>query len=93
MLRDSIERRLPQVFVPVLVMRGKRDTIVPQHWAEEVSRLARAERLVVIPRKGHALNYSAAEQLVHEILPFLLAATDPIDEKRTTHSASRGCTR
>jgi pimeloyl-ACP methyl ester carboxylesterase len=38
-LADRIEDKLPLVQVPTLVVRGARDRIVPQAWAEEVTRL------------------------------------------------------
>ena len=38
-LEDRIEKKLSHVHVPSLVVRGGRDPIVPQHWAEEVARL------------------------------------------------------
>jgi 2-hydroxy-6-oxonona-2,4-dienedioate hydrolase len=38
-LADRIEDKLPLVQAPTLVVRGARDPIVPQAWAEEVSRL------------------------------------------------------
>ena len=35
MIDDRIEMKLPRVTVPILVVRGSRDPIVPQAWAEE----------------------------------------------------------
>lgn len=58
LLGDRLEEKLPQVRVPVLVMRGARDPIVPQRWAKEVTRLLPDGRLVVIPDAAHAVNYS-----------------------------------
>ena len=34
-LRDHIENKLPDVRVPILVVRGSRDTIAPQPWVEK----------------------------------------------------------
>jgi 2-hydroxy-6-oxonona-2,4-dienedioate hydrolase len=69
MLRDRIEEKLPLLRCPVLVVRGARDAVVSQRWAEEVARLARGE-LVVLPG-GHALNYSSPDALAAAVTPFL----------------------
>jgi pimeloyl-ACP methyl ester carboxylesterase len=73
---DRIEQKLPLISVPGLVIRGERDAIVPQPWAEEVARKLRAGDLRVIPGKGHALNYSAADELMRVIRPFLRSPAD-----------------
>jgi len=70
-LQDRIEDKLPRVRVPALVIRGARDPIVPPRWAQEVTGLLPAGRLVVLPGAPHAANYSRAPQLVATILPFL----------------------
>ena len=70
-LEDRIEEKLPQVRVPALVVRGSRDPIVPQGWAEEATRLLPMGRLVVIPRAPHTVVYSAPLELSRVVLPFL----------------------
>lgn len=62
-LEDPIERKLPLVQAPAIVVRGSRDPIVPHGWAAEVSRLLPDARLVEVPGAGHTLNYSAAAPL------------------------------
>jgi pimeloyl-ACP methyl ester carboxylesterase len=69
-LEDRIEAKLPRLAMPALVVRGERDPIAPQRWAEEVARLLPRGRLRVIPG-GHALNYSKPEALLEAALPFL----------------------
>lgn len=68
---DRIEQKLSLISVPSLVVRGERDAVVPQAWAEEVARKLRAGDVRVIRGKGHALNYSAADELMRVIRPFL----------------------
>ena len=71
MLRDRIEEKLPRVAAPTSVVRGARDVIVPQRWAEEAAELLSCGRLAVVPRVGHAVNYAAPralERLVVELL-------------------------
>jgi pimeloyl-ACP methyl ester carboxylesterase len=68
---DRIEEKLPRISVPSLVIRGELDAIAPQAWTAEVARLLRAGDVQVIQGKGHALNYSAADELMRIIRPFL----------------------
>lgn len=68
---DRIEDKLGQVSMPALVLRGGRDAIVPQRWAEEVARGLDAGEVEVIQGAGHGLNYGAADELMRRIRPFL----------------------
>jgi 2-hydroxy-6-oxonona-2,4-dienedioate hydrolase len=70
-LQDTIERKLPQVRVPSLVIRGAHDPIVTPGWAEAVARLLPRSRLVVIPGAAHAVPYSAPVELGRVIEAFL----------------------
>ncbi len=71
MLRYPIERRLTRVGVPTLVVRGDRDPIVPQRWAEEASRLPPRGELTVIPGAAHAIPYNQPLELARASLAFL----------------------
>lgn len=75
-LGDPLEAKLPQLRFPVLVVRGARDPIAPQDWAEELARLLPCGRLVVIPGGAHTVNYSTPHRLVRALRPFLRAASD-----------------
>jgi pimeloyl-ACP methyl ester carboxylesterase len=68
---DRLKDSLPAVTVPVLVVRGDRDRIAPQRWAEEVTRFLPRARLVVLPGVAHTANYTAADALARAIAPFL----------------------
>jgi 2-hydroxy-6-oxonona-2,4-dienedioate hydrolase len=70
-LQDPIERKLPQVRVPSLVIRGAYDPIVTPEWAEAVACLLPRGRLVVIPGAAHAVPYSAPVELGQVIEAFL----------------------
>lgn len=76
MLADAIEEKLPLLQCPVLVVRGRRDHIVPQDWTEEVAALARAAPPTVIEGWGHALNFSAPDDLLAVVRPFLNAPVE-----------------
>ena len=70
-LDDHIEGTLPHVRVPTLVVRGSRDVIVPQRWAEEATRLLPDGRLVIIPHAAHTLNYQKPAELTEAVRSFL----------------------
>jgi pimeloyl-ACP methyl ester carboxylesterase len=53
------------------VIRGDRDTIVPQRWVEEVVQLLPKGKLIVIPRGTHATQYSSPDELAVAIESFL----------------------
>ena len=70
-LADPVERKLAGVNCPTLVIRGDRDTIVPQRWVEEVVQLLPKGKLIVIPRGTHATQYSSPDELAVAIESFL----------------------
>lgn len=70
-LAQPLRERLAQVRAPTLVVRGARDPIVSQEWAEEAARLLPRGRLAVLPG-AHVLNYSRPVELARLVLPFLL---------------------
>jgi 2-hydroxy-6-oxonona-2,4-dienedioate hydrolase len=77
MLEDRIEEKLPRVSVPTLVVRGSRDPIVPQRWAEEATKLLPVGRLVVIPGATHTANYGAPSDFTRVVRAFLDADRKP----------------
>jgi pimeloyl-ACP methyl ester carboxylesterase len=70
-LRDHPESKLPQIHAPTLVVRGSRDVLVPQDWAERMVRLLPDGRLLVLPGLAHTINYAAPMVFVDAIRPFL----------------------
>ncbi|MGW0480463.1 alpha/beta fold hydrolase [Nonomuraea sp. NPDC003214] len=56
-VRDRVEDKLPHLAVPALVIRGEYDRIVPQEWAEEVTRAIPDARLVVMPGMPHMIPF------------------------------------
>jgi 2-hydroxy-6-oxonona-2,4-dienedioate hydrolase len=61
-LDDPLEEKLPQVAAPALVIRGRRDMIVSQEWAERVAALLPRGRLAVVPA-AHAAHWGAADDV------------------------------
>lgn len=72
-LEDPIEENLPNIHVPALVVRGARDPIVPQRWAEDAARMLPLGRLIVMPTAAHAINFSHPVELARIIRDFLTA--------------------
>jgi 2-hydroxy-6-oxonona-2,4-dienedioate hydrolase len=70
-LADRIEDKLPLVEAPTLVVRGERDPIAPQRWAEQVTGLIPRARLVVIPEGPHCVNYSTPDAFARVVRAFL----------------------
>jgi len=70
-LADAIERKLPWIDAPALVVRGGRDPIVSRRWAEEVARRLPAGELATLPRAAHALPWSVPGELARLVASFL----------------------
>src|SRR5205807_2692397 len=70
-LSDRIEDKLPRLAVPTLVVRGARDPIVPQRWAEEAARLLPNGRLIVVPRAAHTMNFTSPDALARVVRSFV----------------------
>lgn len=70
-LRDPIKHKLAAVQAPTLVVRGSRDKIVSEGWAEEVVwRLPRGA-YAPIRGAGHVVNYDAPDKLAWVVTRFL----------------------
>jgi 2-hydroxy-6-oxonona-2,4-dienedioate hydrolase len=62
-LHDRIEENARRVVAPTLVVRGSRDPLVPQAWAERLASEFPAGELAVVDSFPHAINYTAPDQL------------------------------
>jgi pimeloyl-ACP methyl ester carboxylesterase len=60
---DRPERLAPRVQCPVAVVRGERDRISSQRWAERLAHAAGAPDPIVVPGWGHAVHYDDPETL------------------------------
>ncbi|MES2657967.1 MAG: alpha/beta hydrolase [Verrucomicrobiota bacterium] len=69
-LEDPVVDKLPRIQVPVLIVRGEHDPIVPGWWTEYAAALIPQARRVTVPHVAHAVNFSAAEELVKVVLEF-----------------------
>lgn len=81
-LADHIETKLPHMHMPTLVIRGSRDPLISQIWAEEVASLLPCAQLATLPRAGHVPNYSDPIGLVRLIDPFLNASPSDLSYQK-----------
>lgn len=68
---DRVLEEVGSIGVPMLVVRGGRDPIVTQEWAERLTSALSDGRLAVIPGAAHATNFNAAEDVVRNVEEFL----------------------
>jgi pimeloyl-ACP methyl ester carboxylesterase len=69
-LEDRTEEKSPRMRCPTLVVRGALDRIVPQRWAEEVTRRLPRGRLIVLPGVPHTANSESPLELFRVTKPF-----------------------
>ena len=70
MLRHPVADRIAAVEAPVVVVRGSRDPICTQGWAETLAASAPDGRLVIARGAAHAVDWShpsAVAEVVHEL--------------------------
>jgi len=70
-LADRVEAGLPAIAAPTLVVRGARDRIVSQSWAERIAHELPRGRLLVVPRGTHAVQFDAPDDLMRGLRLFL----------------------
>jgi pimeloyl-ACP methyl ester carboxylesterase len=69
-LEDPLQSKLPDVRQPSLVIRGGRDAIVSQAWAEHVAAALPRGSLLVIEGAAHAAHWSAADEVARVVEEF-----------------------
>lgn len=67
MLRHPMAERVAEVGVPVAVVRGTRDPICGQAWAERVAGAAVNGRLVLVHGAAHAVDWSHPDAVAHVV--------------------------
>jgi len=64
---DPQPERLPRIEVPVILVGGEHDPIVPREWVEEMARHLPCGRAVIIPNAPHAINFTSPRLLARII--------------------------
>lgn len=72
-VRHHIERRLPLVHAPVLVLRGEHDPIAPSQWIARVADLAGTGTSGVVPRAAHNAITTAGTEVADRATAFIRA--------------------
>ncbi len=67
MLRHPMAERVAEVAVPVVVVRGSRDPICGEAWAERLAGVAVSGRLVVVHGAAHAVDWSHPGAVAHVV--------------------------
>ena len=71
-LDDQCETIYPAIQAPTLVVRGERDPVSSQRWAERLASMpARRRPLCLLPGRTHSVNVNAPRALLGALLPFL----------------------
>ncbi|MDQ4122965.1 MAG: alpha/beta hydrolase [Acidobacteriota bacterium] len=70
-LSDKIEEKLPHIQAPTLVLRGERDTVVPQSWVETMTDLLPNGKALTIPAGTHGVIYQSHEKFAAAVCEFL----------------------
>lgn len=70
LLRDRIERKLPKITSPLLVIRGDRDRVAPRRWAADIARLSPGTRVIEVPNAGHSPNFSNPDEVARAVFDF-----------------------
>ncbi|MFI5889848.1 alpha/beta fold hydrolase [Actinoplanes sp. NPDC051513] len=84
-----IERRIPLVQAPILILRGQYDRIVPADWATRAAYLARTARTADVPGAAHNAVTTAGAMVAAQAVAFAamhtaIETTDesPLDDRR-----------
>jgi pimeloyl-ACP methyl ester carboxylesterase/uncharacterized membrane protein YbhN (UPF0104 family) len=85
---DELERALPSVEAPVLVVADPRDTLVPVETARRLTQSLPHARLQLINNAGHHLPRRAAGAVAHAIGAFLAEMDAQQPEPLLLHSSS-----
>ncbi len=79
MLRYPIEDRITAVNVPILVLRGARDTVASQAWCGLLASLAPMGQLYEVPGCGHVVQDKAPEKVAQTIQEFVTSPDEPLN--------------
>ncbi|MFF1831620.1 alpha/beta fold hydrolase [Paenarthrobacter sp. NPDC058040] len=75
MMGYPTEKRLANVDVPVLILRGSRDHVAGPEWSLRLSRAVADGRLAEIPGVGHVAQHMRPKEVANAIRSFVAAAS------------------
>jgi pimeloyl-ACP methyl ester carboxylesterase len=71
MVNNDIQKVLPRISCPTLVIRGEFDTVAPEDWVKKVASEIPGAIFKTIPGGAHSVNFSNAAILTKMILEYL----------------------
>jgi 2-hydroxy-6-oxonona-2,4-dienedioate hydrolase len=71
MFRDRIEKQLPRITTPTLVVRGEYDTTVPDRWGRAAVELLPLGEYAIIPGVAHCAHYTAPDRVAELLLTWI----------------------
>lgn len=71
MVEDHIEDTLKHCQIPIHIVRGRQDKIVPHDWFTLLSHLAAVQQATEIPNAPHLLHYKKPKELMHLCRQFI----------------------
>jgi len=69
--RHDTRARLAELSMPVLVLHGTEDALIPASAARELASLIPRARLVLVPGAGHVIATDAEDETASALLDFL----------------------
>jgi len=75
---------LPKVDVPVTVVAGERDRLLPRHHSHRIASLVPGSRLIEIPDAGHMLHIEAPDLIASLLHEAVLQRRPPSTQSQTT---------
>lgn len=71
MMAHKIEKKLPLVAAPTLIIRGEHDPITPRSWTSAAMGMLPVASFVEIPNGSHAVHYAAPEAVCEAMVDFI----------------------
>jgi pimeloyl-ACP methyl ester carboxylesterase len=71
MMRDPVAAKSKQLALPVMLIKGEYDAIVPADWFAYLKQATRACQVVIVRGGGHAVNHSAPDEVANAVRTFL----------------------
>lgn len=86
LLNDPIAKKLERLTLPVLLMKGARDALVPDAWFETLRKKTLTPHTVIMAGGGHAVQHSAPDRVALALRPYLQYVADR-EGRRETRTA------
>ena len=67
----DVREELKNLNIPVLILTGDKDSLVPSRRSHELNELIPNSKLVIFEKQNHGINVEIPEKVVHEIIDFI----------------------